>query len=43
MHSQTLSTDFTIPDNNNAHLIGPVGLNMTLDIGTNSVLSILEN
>ena len=43
MHSQTLSTDFTIPDNNNAHLIGPVGLNMTLDIGTNSVLSILQN
>ena len=43
MHSQTLNDDFTIPDNNNAHLIGPVGLNMTLEIGSESVLSILEN
>ena len=43
MHSQTLNDDFTIPDNNNAHLIGPVGLNMTMEIGSESVLSILEN
>ena len=43
MHPQTLSSDIVIPDFYNAHLIGPIGLNMTLTVGASSVLSILEN
>ena len=43
MHRQTLIDDITVPDAYNAHLIGPVGLDMTLTVSTDSVLSILEN
>ena len=43
MHPQSLTTDIIIPDFYNAHLIGPVGLNMTLTVSADSVLSILEN
>ena len=43
MHPQTLNSDIIVPDFYNAHLIGPIGLNMTLTVGASSVLSILEN
>ena len=43
MHPQSITTDVTIPDYYNAHFIGPVGLNCTVSVGFDSVLSIIEN
>ena len=43
MHPQSITTDVTVPDYYNAHFIGPVGLNCTVSVGFDSVLSIIEN
>ena len=42
MHPQTLTNDITIPDYYNAHLIGPVNIDMELTVGDQSVLNILD-
>ena len=41
MHPQTITENITIPNNYNAFLIGPVGVDGTIIVGSGSNLSIL--
>jgi hypothetical protein len=41
MHPQTITEDITIPNNYNAFLLSPVGINNTITVGSGSNLSIL--
>jgi hypothetical protein len=41
MHPQTITDNITIPSNYNAFLIGPVGFDGTIIVGSGSNLSIL--
>lgn len=41
MHPQTISSNINIPSSHNAFLIGPVDITGTIEVGTNSNLTII--